>query len=63
MTSPAASIARPESATMLRWKSRSMPAIPIAGRRAAMVVGARQTKSATSTVRLAGAPDPVNEAL
>ncbi len=62
-TSPAASIARPERATTFLWKSRSIPAIPIAGSSAAMVVGARQTKSATRTTGPTGAPVPLAAAL
>lgn len=48
-TSPDASTARPLIArTFLRIR-RSMPAIPMAERRPPMVVGIRQTSSATST--------------
>ena len=47
-TSPDASTARPESASTLRRTSRSMPAIPIADRRAPIVVGIRETSSAIS---------------
>ena len=63
LTSPAASIARPESAMTFFWKSRSIPAMPMAGSRAAIVVGARQTKSATRTVSETGAPCPAACAL
>jgi len=63
LTSPAASIALPDMAMMFLWKSRSIPAIPMAGRRAAMVVGARQTKSATRTARCTGLPLPDTAAL
>ncbi len=62
-TSPAASMALPDMAMMFLWNSRSMPAIPMAGRRAAMVVGARQTKSAINTVRGTGLPLPEVAAL
>ena len=48
-TSPAASTARPDMASTLRCTSRSMPAMPIAESRAPIVVGIRQTSSATST--------------
>ncbi len=48
-TSPAASTARPERAITLCRMRRSMPAIPMAGRRPPMVVGMRQTRSATRT--------------
>ncbi|VVB55500.1 Uncharacterised protein [uncultured archaeon] len=43
-------MALPERAITFFEKSLSMPAIPIAGRSAAIVVGARQTKSAIRTV-------------
>ncbi len=46
-TSPAASTARPLMASTLRCTSRSMPAMPMAERRAPIVVGMRQTRSAT----------------
>ena len=49
LTSPAASTARPDIASTLRCTSRSMPAMPIADSSAPMVVGIRQTSSATST--------------
>ncbi len=48
-TSPAASTARPDMASTLRWTSRSMPAMPMADSSAPIVVGIRQTRSATST--------------
>ena len=48
-TSPAASTARPDMASTLRCTSRSMPAMPIAESSAPIVVGIRQTSSATST--------------
>ena len=50
LTSPAASTARPEVASTLRWTRRSIPAIPMADSNAPMVVGIRQTSSATSTM-------------
>jgi hypothetical protein len=62
-TSPAASTALPERATTFNWNKRSIPAIPIAESRAAMVVGAKQTKSAINTVKLTGEPLPLEEAL
>ena len=46
---PAASTARPDMARTLRCTIRSMPAMPIADSRPPIVVGARQTNSATST--------------
>ena len=49
-TSPAASTARPDMARTFRCTRRSMPAMPIADRRAPMVVGARQTSRPTSTM-------------
>ncbi len=49
LTSPAASTARPDIASTLRCTSRSMPAMPIADSSAPIVVGMRQTSSATST--------------
>jgi len=48
-TSPAASTARPDIASTLRWTRRSMPAMPIADNRPPIVVGIRQTSSDTST--------------
>jgi hypothetical protein len=53
-TSPAASTARPETAITLAWIMRSMPAMPIAESKPPMVVGIRQTSSATSTVTVIG---------
>ena len=47
--SPAASTARPDIASTFRCTIRSMPAMPIADSRPPIVVGARQTNSATST--------------
>ena len=56
LTSPAASTARPDIASTLCWTSRSMPAMPIADSSAPIVVGIRQTSSATrTTTRLLGA--------
>ncbi len=55
-TSPAASTARPDMAITLRWIMRSMPAMPMAESRPPMVVGIRQTSSATSTVMVMGVP-------
>ena len=49
LTSPAASTARPDMASTLCCTSRSIPAMPIADSSAPMVVGIRQTSSATST--------------
>ena len=48
-TSPAASTARPLIARTLNRATRSMPAMPIAERRPPIVVGIRQTSSATRT--------------
>ena len=55
-TSPAASTARPEVASTLRRISRSIPAIPMALRSPPIVVGIRQTRSATSTGDRDGRP-------
>jgi hypothetical protein len=55
-TSPAASTARPLVAMMLAWIMRSMPAMPMAESRPPIVVGMRQTRSATSTVIVMGVP-------
>jgi hypothetical protein len=49
-TSPAASTARPDTASTLRCTSRSIPAMPIADSSAPIVVGIRQTSSETSTM-------------
>jgi hypothetical protein len=49
-TSPAASTARPLVGMMLWRIRRSMPAMPMAERRPPIVVGMRQTSSATTTV-------------
>ena len=49
-TSPAASTARPDVAITFACIMRSMPAMPMADSRPPMVVGIRQTSSATSTV-------------
>ena len=56
-TSPAASTARPDMASTLCCTSRSMPAMPIADSSAPIVVGIRQTSSATSTIRVCSAPE------
>lgn len=40
-----------------------MPAMPMAGRRAPIVVGIRQTSSATDTVTVTGAPCPMARTL
>jgi len=45
-------------ATTFARLRRFIPAIPIADSSAPMVVGARQTKRATSTVRVIGRPWP-----
>ena len=45
-------------ATTLAWIMRSMPAIPMADRRPPIVVGIRQTRRATRTVTVTGAPSP-----
>ena len=47
-TLPATSTALPLLAMMLARKARSMPAMPMAAKRAPIVVGMRQTKRATS---------------
>ncbi len=57
-TSPAASTARPDMAMTLAWIMRSMPAMPIADSSPPIVVGIRQTSSATSTVTVTGVPWP-----
>jgi hypothetical protein len=57
-TSPAASTARPEVAITLACIMRLMPAMPMADSRPPMVVGIRQTSSATSTVIVTGSPCP-----
>ena len=49
-TSPAASTARPLRARTLNWTSRSIPAMPIGDNRPPIVVGIRQTSSATRVV-------------
>ena len=56
-TSPEASTARPDIASTFFWSRRSMPAMPIAERRAPMVVGMRQTSSAISTTTDTEAPE------
>ena len=55
-TSPAASTARPEVAMTLEAIMRLMPATPIADSNPPMVVGIRQTSSATNTVIVTGEP-------
>ena len=57
-TSPAASTARPDMAITFFWIIRSMPAMPMADSSAPIVVGIRQTSSATSTVTVTGVPWP-----
>ena len=57
-TSPAASTARPDMAITFAWIMRSMPAMPIAESSPPIVVGIRQTSSATSTVTVTGVPCP-----
>ena len=59
LTSPAASTARPDMASTFACTIRSIPAMPIADSRPPIVVGMRQTSSATSTVMLTGVPRPV----
>ena len=54
-TSPAASTARPDMAITFAWIMRSMPAMPMAESSPPIVVGIRQTSSATSTVTVTGA--------
>jgi len=56
--SPAASTARPDRAMTLARCSRSMPAMPIAESRPPMVVGMRQTSSATRAVMVTTCPAP-----
>ncbi len=56
-TSPAASTARPDIASTLCCTSRSMPAMPMADSSAPIVVGIRQTSSATSTTIGCSAPE------
>ena len=63
VTSPAASTARPDIASTLRCTSRSMPAMPIADSSAPIVVGIRQTSSATSTTIDCGGPGVDRERL
>ena len=55
-TSPAASTARPLVAMTLAPSIRLMPATPMADSRPPMVVGIRQTSSATSTVTVTAVP-------
>ena len=54
LTSPAASTARPDIASTLTRTRRSMPAMPMADSRAPIVVGIRQTSSATRTTTSCG---------
>ena len=56
-TSPAASTARPDIASTLRWTRRSMPAMPIAESSPPMVVGIRHTSRAISTIIDCFAPE------
>ncbi|EXU92327.1 hypothetical protein P354_25245 [Streptomyces noursei PD-1] len=56
LTSPAASTARPDIASTLRWTSRSMPAMPMAGSSAPIVVGMSATTRATRMTRVCSAP-------
>jgi hypothetical protein len=56
-TSPAASTARPDTASTLRCTSRSMPAMPMADSSAPIVVGISATTRATSVTRVCGAPE------
>ena len=62
-TSPAASTARPDIAITFAWIMRSMPAMPMAESSPPIVVGMRQTSSATSTVTVTGAPCPAARTL
>ena len=62
-TSPAASMARPDVAITLWRIILSIPAMPIAERSPPMVVGIKQTRSATSTVTVTGAPCPATSTL
>ena len=57
LTSPAASTARPDTASTLRCTSRSMPAMPMADSSAPIVVGMRQTSNAIRTVIGCSAPE------
>ena len=54
--SPAVSTARPDIASTLCCTRRSMPAMPIADSRPPIVVGMRQTSSATSAVVVTSPP-------
>ncbi len=49
LTSPAASTARPDMASTLCWRTRSMPAMPMAESRPPIVVGIRHTSRAMRT--------------
>ena len=53
---PAASTARPEDAITFALSNRFIPAMPMADNNPPMVVGARQTSNAMSTVILTGWP-------
>ena len=57
VTSPAASTARPDMASTLRWTSRSIPAMPMAESSPPIVVGIRHTSSATRTMIDCSAPE------
>ena len=57
----AASTARPDIASTLRCTSRSMPAMPMADNSAPMVVGMRQTNSATITMPVTPLPVSARE--
>ena len=54
--SPAVSTALPDIASTLRCTMRSMPAMPMAESRPPIVVGMRQTSSATSAVVVTSPP-------
>ena len=56
LTSPAASTERPLMAITFCWITRSMPAMPIADSSPPIVVGMRQTSSATRTGVAIGVP-------
>ena len=56
-TSPAASTARPLMAMTFLRSRRSMPAMPMAESRPPMVVGMRQTSSATMAVADSATPE------
>ena len=50
-------------AITLAWIMRSMPAMPMADSKPPIVVGIRQTSSATSTVTVIGVPCPAASTL